>query len=114
MTDLTELRRIAEASAAVNATVVVDLIDRLERAEKLLDMVAGVAASSIPDMSLRGKPMGAVVALATTLSAAEKVIADALNPLAYGTAVTAQGREAAMRRILSSYETTKTENGSES
>ena len=40
-------------------------------AEDLLSRVAGVAASSIPDLSLREKPMAAVVDLAATLSAAE-------------------------------------------
>lgn len=48
------------------------LADALEASESRLDGVAGVAASSIPDMSLRGKPMAAVVALSVTLSAAER------------------------------------------
>lgn len=44
---------------------------RAKDANGLLGMVAGVAASSIPDQSLRGKPMAAVVALSATLAEAE-------------------------------------------
>jgi hypothetical protein len=42
-----------------------------QQLQKLLDLVAGVAASSIPDESLRGHPMAAVVDLSVTLSRAE-------------------------------------------
>lgn len=69
-----------EATDALNASA--DTLEvehqRAERAEGLLDKVAGVAASSIPDLSLRGKPMAAVVGLSVTLGAAE-VERDALR-----------------------------------
>ena len=48
-----------------------DLIARVKSAENLLNLVAGVAASSIPDMTLRDKPMAAVVDLSVTLTKAE-------------------------------------------
>lgn len=83
----------AEYIAALDPTTTLALIARIRETEAKLDLIAGLAASNIPNAELRHKPYAAVHELAVTLAETERRLREAEDEMARLRALSARWQE---------------------